>query len=438
MFKIKPSDDRHEFKPLLVEIEERPLNPLGRAVFWIVIAAILFTCLWMFFGEVDVVVTARGKVIPSGEVKTIQPLNSGVVRSILVQPGDHVEKGQVLLEIDPSDVDPELVSLKADLKQVKLEALRISALLEHRPFGVTEESFDAKNLSVQKAIYLAEKKGLEQQVQARMEVLTQLDEQLAVLESSTKQAEYITGILRERLRRLEQVRDIISRDEYEQTESELRQNEAEQTGMIHQRAEIVARKQQTRQEIAFLKEDNRSQLLAELAEKQQRQLYLSAQIKQTEFRSLRQQIKSPVDGYVSRLLFHTIGGVVTPAEKLAYVVPENTRLLIKATLLSKDAGFVTEDMDASIKVDTFNFQKYGTIDGKVIQVAKDSIEDEHLGLVYEIYIAPEKNTLLVDGVKTKLSAGMSVSAEIKVGKRRIIEFFIYPLIKYLDEGISVK
>ena len=438
MFKFKPADDRHEFKPLLVEIEERPLNPLGRAVFWIVIAAILFTCLWMFFGEVDVVVTARGKVIPSGEVKTLQPLNTGVVRSILVQAGDHVKKGQVLLEIDPSDVDPELLSLKADLKQVNLEVMRISALLDQRPFVVTAEGFDADNIFVQKAIYLAEKQSLEQQVQAKMEVLAQLDEQLAVLESSTNQAEYMAGILRERLRRLGQVRDIISRDEYEQTESELRQNEAEQTGMIHQRGEIAARKQQTRQEIAFLKEDNRSQLLAELAEKQQRQLYLSAQIEQTEFRSLRQQIKSPVDGYVSRLLFHTIGGVVTPAEKLAYIVPENTRLLIKATLLSKDAGFVIENMAASIKIDTFNFQKYGVIDGKVVQVGKDSFEDEHLGLVYEIYIAPEKNTLVVDGVEIPLSTGMSVSAEVKVGKRRIIEFFIYPLIKYLDEGISVK
>lgn len=438
MFKFKPSDDRHEFKPLLVEIEERPLNPLGRAVFWIVITAILFTCLWMFFGQVDVVVTARGKVIPSGEVKTIQPLNAGVVRSILIQAGDYVKKGQVLLEIDPSDVDPELLSLKADLRQIKLEIMRISALLDRRPFVVAQEDLDADSLFVQRAIYLAEKQSLEQQVQARQEVLSQLDEQLAALESSNRQTVYMMSILRERLQRLELVRDIISRDEYEKTESELRQNEAEQRGMIHQRGEIDARKQQTRQEIAFLKEDNRNRLLGELAEKKQRQLYLSAQIEQTEFRSLRQQIKAPVDGYVSRLMFHTIGGVVTPAEKLASIVPKNTRLLIKATLLSKDSGFVAENMAASIKIDTFNFQKYGTVDGKVVQVAKDSIEDERLGLVYETYIAPERNSLIIDGVETPLSAGMSVSAEVKVGQRRIIEFFIYPLIKYLDEGISIR
>ena len=430
--------DQHEFKPLLVEIEERPLNPLGRMIFWIIMAAILFTVLWMLLGEVDVVVTARGKVIPSGEVKIIQPLNTGVVRSILVEAGDHVAKGQVLLEIDPSDVDPELLSLKADLNQVELEILRLAALLEQHSFNVPDNDFDADILRVQKDIFVAEKQSLEQQVQAKREILGQLDEQLAGLDSSAVHLEYMINLLQQRLLRLDQVRDIISREEYEQTENEYLQNQTNLEGIVHQRAEIESRKQQTRQEIAFLKEDNRNRLLADLAEKKQRQHYLAAQIEQAEFRSLRQQITAPVDGYVSRLLFHTIGGVVSPAEKLAFIVPDDSPLLIKSMLLNKDAGFVASGMAASIKIDTFNFQKYGTLDGKVVQVSKDSLEDEQLGLVYEVYIFPQQTTLMVDGAETPITAGMSVASEIKVGKRRIIEFFIYPLIKYLDEGVSVR
>jgi len=240
------------------------------------------------------------------------------------------------------------------------------------------------------------------------------------------------------LNRLEQVRDIISRDEYETTQSEMQRYRTELAASGHRSAELGARKEQTLQEIAFIREDDRNRLLTELAEKNQRQLYLRAQIEQAEFRSSRQQITAPVNGYVSRLLFHTIGGVVTPAEELAYIVPVDSPLLVKARLLNKDAGFVAKDMPASVKIDTFNFQKYGTIEGRVLQVSRDSVEDEHLGLVYETYIAPEKSTLLVDGVETPIVAGMSVSAEVKVGKRRIIEFFLYPLIKYLDEGISVR
>lgn len=150
------------------------------------------------------------------------------------------------------------------------------------------------------------------------------------------------------------------------------------------------------------------------------------------------RITAPVDGYVSRLLFHTVGGVVTPAEVLAYIVPEQSLLLIRGLLQNKDAGFVAENMDVSIKVDTFNFQKYGTLDGRVQQIARDSLEDEGLGLVYEIYIRPTRTQLLVDGVDTPIVTGMSVTAEVKVGERRIIEFFLYPLIRYLDEGISVR
>lgn len=95
-------------------------------------------------------------------------------------------------------------------------------------------------------------------------------------------------------------------------------------------------------------------------------------------------------------------------------------------------------MVAAIKVDTFNFQKYGLIPAIVSHVSDDSIDDEKLGPVYEIYLEPKKEFLVVKGEKVYLNSGMSVTAELKVGKRRVIEFFIYPLIKYLDEGMSVR
>ncbi|MBW6508437.1 MAG: HlyD family type I secretion periplasmic adaptor subunit [Desulfuromonadales bacterium] len=430
--------DQHEFKPLLVEIEERPLNPLGRIIFWIIICAMGFTAIWLFIGKVDVVVTARGKVIPSGEVKTVQPLSGGVARSILVEPGDYVRQGQVLMEIDPSGIDPELVSLSTDLRQVEMERQRISALLKNDEFITDDPQDSAELFAMQQEIYQAEKERLQQQLGAKEAVLRQLSEQSALIDDAADYAEIMVAQLRERTERLKQVRDIISRDEYEQTHAELSRFENELLGTRRRKEEVLARKQQTHQEIAVIREDFRNRLLLELAEKTQRRLYLQAQIEQKSFLSGRQQITAPVDGYVSRLLFHTVGGVVSPAEVLAYIVPEQSPLRIRALLQNKDAGFVVAGMDVSIKVDTFNFQKYGTIDGKVLQVAHDSIEDELLGLVYELYVNPEQTNLAVDGVDTPIVSGMGVTAEIKVGKRRIIEFFLYPLIRYLDEGISVR
>jgi hemolysin D len=436
MFKEKP--DSHEFKPLLVEIEEEPLNPLGRAVFWIIILALVFFSLWMVIGRVDVVVSARGKVIPVGEAKTVQPLGTGVVRSILVAPGDPVEAGQVLMEIDPSDTQPELESMQADLKQVELETLRLECLLSGRPFKPDPSGYDAALLRVQQEIYVSARERLEKQIQVKREELAQVEERLASEERSYEQTGELCRLSRERWERLKPVRDLVSRDELDKAEGELATHEGKLKMTAHAILELSAGKSRVIKEISFIREEERNKLLNELAEKKQKGVYLQAKIDKTGFINRRQQITAPVKGHVAQLLVHTVGGVVTPAEKLAHIVPADSPLVVKALVLNKDVGFVGPGMNAAIKVDSFDFQKYGTLKGRLLQVSRDSIEDKNLGLVYEAYIRPEETRLMVGGAETELATGMSVTAEIMVGKRRVIEFFIYPLIKYLDEGISVR
>lgn len=113
-------------------------------------------------------------------------------------------------------------------------------------------------------------------------------------------------------------------------------------------------------------------------------------------------------------------------------------MVVKAKVLNQDVGFIEANMPVSIKVDTYNFQKYGILNGKVTLVSPNSIEDEKLGPVYEVYIEPQNTTLLVEGKEQSIKFGMTTTNEIKIGKRRIIEFFIYPLIKYMDESIKVR
>jgi hemolysin D len=165
---------------------------------------------------------------------------------------------------------------------------------------------------------------------------------------------------------------------------------------------------------------------------------LQSQINAINFQNQKQSIISPEDGYVAKLMINTVGGVVTPAEKLISIVPKDSPLIVKANVLNQDIGFIKNDMESKIKIDTFNFQKYGFFEGKVINVGSYSIKDEKLGDIYEIKIEPDGKRLMVEGKERYLEAGMSVTAEIKVGKRRVIEFFIYPIIKYLDEGLSVR
>ena len=332
-------DDSYEFKPILAEIEEKPINPIGYTVFWIIIALIVISICWLYFAKVDVVITARGIVIPDGEEKIIQSLDKGVVRELLVKEGEYVNKGQSLAIITPADYEPGL-----ELNNIQAEEQ-----------GVVEQ-------------------------------LASFRSQLSVARSQQQ--------------RLQQVRDIITSARYDEVANQV-------TTLTHE----IGR------------------LQAQLNELRNRRLQIEKQ---------KQILVSPIEGYVGRLFIHTIGGVVAPTDKILSVVPNNTDLVIKADVMNSDSGFVKVGLPVSIKLDTYNFQKYGMLNGEVKIVSPNSVEKENLGMVYEIYIKPNNRTLVVEGKEENLKIGMSTTNEIKIGKRRVIEFFIYPLTKYLDESIKVR
>ena len=336
---IPKEDDSHEFKPLLAEIEDRPQNPIANTIFWLIVSFIVIAGSWMYFGKVDIVITARGLVIPNGEEKVIQSLEKGVVTSIPVVEGQYVNKDDVVAIISPAEYEPEL-----ELNNLRAEEARISQQL----------ASDRAKLAIASA----------------------------------------------NRNRLNSVRDIIPQSRYDDAVKET-------TELSH----------------------NIAALNASLTEIRNKRIQIEKQ---------KQIIKSPIDGYVNTIFVHTIGGVVTPAEKIMTIVPKDASLMIKAKVLNQDVGFVEPGMPVAIKIDTYNFQKYGILDGVVTVVSPNSVDDEQLGPVFEVYIEPKNTTLLVEGKEQTIKFGVTTTNEIKIGKRRIIEFFIYPLIKYMDESIKVR
>jgi hemolysin D len=142
-----------------------------------------------------------------------------------------------------------------------------------------------------------------------------------------------------------------------------------------------------------------------------------------------------VTGTVQQLAVHTVGGVVTPAQPLLSVVPENEPLEVEATVLNQDIGFVRPGQRATIKVESFPYTRYGYIEGVVESVSHDAIQDDKLGLIYQARVKMKKTELLVDGVKIRLTSGMALTTEIKTGRRRVIEYILDPLRKGVDESM---
>lgn len=406
--------DSHEFLPIISEIEEQPINPLGRITFWIIVMLIFFTALWLYFGKVDIVVTARGKIIPDGEIKIIQPLETGVVKDILVKEGQFVSKGQTLIEIDTSTTQPQLQSLKANLEYINTERQRLNG----------EIVKNAGNSYTQNELSKSAYADLNNQLAAKNYEIRRLKE-----EANNYQKLLILNLDKER--RMQEVSDIIAGNELDKVHSE----------NLDYRSRITSLNEQIKgiqKEADYIRTNFRTQNLTQLADRDKQANELEANIKEIEFKKHQQNIILPVDGYINTMLIHTIGGIVTPAEKVISVVPVNAPLKIKASVQDKDIGFVKKGMNVQIKVDTFDFQKYGMIEGVVKKVSKDSVEDEKQGLLYDVYITPVTKTLRVDGEEQPILIGMGLSAEIKTGKRRIIEFFIYPIIKYWSEAVSIK
>jgi len=276
------------------------------------------------------------------------------------------------------------------------------------------------------------------QLEAKRAELLRVEEELQSTERERQYNLAMLDVAREREQRLRPVMDIIARADYEQAANEVLAygNAAEQN--VHKLGQFRHQQSQIRSEISSIIESFRSTTLKEYADRQKQATEIRAEIDKTSFRNEKQRIVSPCDGYVASLYVHTIGGVVTPAQKLMAVVPIDAPLIVKAVVLNKDIGFIKEGMATSIKVDTFDFQKYGTIQGTVRNISKHSTDDDKLGPVYEVFIQPSEMHLTVDGRRQTIKSGMSLTAEIKVGQRKIIEFFVYPLIKYLDEGIKVR
>ena len=428
-------NDLHEFKPLLIEIEDKPLNPLGGIILYLVLAIMAFGTAWLILAKVDVVVSAQGKVIPSGEIKILKPLESGVVSKIFVKESDRVKKGDILIQIDPTVTDASLSSKQDDLAVINSDIALLYALINES--NLSKDEINKLNSS-QLNLYNSQRQILASTYEGNKAKLNSAKLDIKANESEVNRLSLLLNKEEEAKARLQKVLDIIAKKEYEEVSKNI-------INLKEQKDIALYRLKESNKKLEEIIEENekaiktiKSSWIETSLSKEKEKRELSAQINAILFSNKTQQIKSPVDGFVGKLLIHTEGGVVRPNDNLISIVPSDAPLIIKANVLNKDIGFLKLGQEVAIKIDTFSFQKYGLLHGNIIEISKDAIEDEKLGLIYEIKIKPNSLDIKVEGEIKRLEIGMSVIAEVKTGKRRVIELFIYPIIKYMDEGLSVR
>jgi hemolysin D len=431
-----------QFLPAALALQETPVSPLPRVAMWLLIAFAGIAMLWSAFGHIDVVATANGKIVPNERIKTIQPFETAVVKAIHVSDGQTVRAGDVLVELDATGAQADTERLMGELDSARLQAARAKAMLAAIGGGGSPrltgwQGLDEVKLREAQSLLLGQFQEYGAKV-ARIDA--EIGQRQAELHSTQELVYKLTQtvpIARQREQDYKDLldRNFISKHGYMEREQDRIEKEADLATQRSKLKEIEAALRQANSQRAELTAETRRLNLGEINDGLQKVAGLAQEHLKADTRSKLMKLTSPVDGTVQQLAVHTIGGVVTPAQPMMVIVPRDSVLEVEAFVENKDVGFVKAGQDAEVKVEAFQYTKYGTIHAKVVSVSHDAISDEKHGLVYSAQFKMDRGSINVDGTEVNLSPGMAVSAEVKTGKRRVIEYFLSPLLQYGHESL---
>ena len=394
--------------------------------------------LWAIIGKVDIVVTAPGRLIASGHTKVIQPLNTGIVHKIYVTEGQSVKEGDVLVELKPDSALADEQRIAHELVNLEQDKLRLETTLN----WIKNNKSNASTISEQLGL-LQRQLLLSQWQQHKSQLNTLKHEQIKYgaerdsIDQQVQKYDAILPILTQRSERLKVLsqKQYLQEDQYLEIEQQRLTAYHDRQSSQQRTQEMMAAIDEVSEKIEQSKKAFNSQTLAELQQVTMQYQSLSQEkIKAIATRQA-QTLISPVSGVIQQLVLHTEGGVVTPAQQLMVIVPNQHQLEVEAMVANLDIGFVKEDQDVEIKIDAFPFTKYGVINGVLTFLSNDAIADEQLGLIYKAHVDMQKMAILVEDKQVMLSPGMTVAVEIKTGRRRLIEYFLAPLLRYKQESI---
>jgi membrane fusion protein, hemolysin D len=433
-----------EFLPAALEIQETPPSPLGRAVLWVILGFCVTAVAWASLGEVDIVAVAPGKLVPSDRVKVIQAANLGTVSAIHVSDGEHVTAGQQLIALDATLTDADRQRIREELGNAEVELARYQAFAGWLRDGASTSLEVPVTVLVSDGYPELQRSLLAQAIEEHRGRLAVIDQSLirrrAELDATEQQLnklERTLPLITERVRSVAKLAEskLVPRDTYLELEAERIETEQDLAAQEATRRSLVAAIGELEAQRSSAGSEARREALAQAEDLEKRIAALRQEQIKAEQLSTQQLLTAPVAGKVQQLVVHTIGGVVRPGDPLLVIVPADAPVEIEARVLNKDIGFVREGQMATVKLDAFPFTRYGALDGEVMSVSDDAIQDEHLGLVYPARVRLAASTVHIDDKIVTLSPGMAASVEIATGRRTVSEFLLSPIAQTASESL---
>lgn len=443
----KRTEEERAFLPAHLELTETPVSVVPKLVARLIVLFAILSIIWAWFGKIDIVATTQGKTTSGSRSKTIQPLETAVVKAVHVRDGQQVKADEVLVELEAVGSDSDFTQSQQALQAAQLSKLRYEAVLQalekQQPPHINRET--AKNWGIGDAELQEAQVLAQNQYQAWAAQDAQLQSVLrghqAELQAAQAQEQKLLSLGQIEQRKTTDYAklhqdEFISEHAYLEQRSKLLANQNDLRSVRSQIQQIQAAITQAQQNRTLNTQNLKRDTLDALRQATEQADQYSGQTEKARQRQALMTLKSPVDGTVQELSTYTIGGVVQAAQKVMVIAPKDDAMEVETLVLNKDIGFVSAGQEAVIKVESFPYTRYGYLTGKVKSVSHDATAHEDLGLVYTAIVSLDKNTLDIDGKTVYLTAGMNVSAEIKTGKRRVMDYLLSPLQTKIDESFK--
>ncbi len=437
---------QYEFLPAAEEIVETPAAPLGALVVWLVAFLLVVALAWSYFGRIDIVAVANGKISTEGSTKIIQPAVSGVVTNINVHEGQRVKKGETLLALDKTTAEKDVATVSQSLNTARVERDILRRLAVG---GNTDEIINNADLADETKAMLRQFASSQTALsvarqQAASGIISNYQQQLQFNQQAKNQLETNAQNLKNRKAEIEKqlpnanpVDKLRLQNELSNIDQRITSADSAVLGQNQQLLQSQSALTQAQNQSQTQNAETNSTFSNQIIAAEKRIIELENNLVKARQVLAQTTIAAPVDGTVLSLTVKTIGGVVNAGQQLAQIVPEKVPLYVDTALDNQDVGFVKPGQRVVVKVATYPFQRYGYLEGTVENISPDAIQDDKKGLIYKakIKLNDEKSS---KQNQLKLLPGMSVSAEINTGQRRIIEFFLDPLMTKADESLKVR
>jgi HlyD family secretion protein len=438
--------DVSDFAPGLLSIQESPPARLPRTVLLLVVALFGTLVLWSSFATLDIIASAEGRLVPQTYVKIVQPADAGIIHQLLVREGDSVRDGQVLVRMDANVAEADIQALQNEIALKNLQLRRIDAELAGNPltlargeplrlFGQVEAQHRAHEAAYRDAL-LQEKENLNKarhDLGAAEQMLRKLEQALPVYRKSAESygklaAEgFFSPLAAE-----EKVRDRMEKE---------RELDAQSATVAGLRSAILAAERR----VAQVTSAYRSQLQNERIDVASSLHKLQQDHAKVAHKRSLLELRAPQAGIIKDLATHTVGTVVQPGTVLMSLVPDHEPLHAEVYVRNEDAGFMYVDQKAQVKVFAYPFQKYGLIEGTVVQVGADAVDPDNSqkakggsqaasAPTYKGIVRLSQQTLDSQGQSLKLAPGMQVVAELHQGRRTVMEYLLSPVRKAFHEA----